>query len=80
MPVVEAAMDETGEAEVTEIGRIDAPWGKEITVQALHFRSGLNLARLRIREGRRFTVLDMDESAARSMSALIADVFKAGTP
>jgi len=70
-------MDETGEAEVTDLGRVDAPWGKEITVQALHFRSGLNLARLRIREGRRFTVLDVDEPTATSLASLLAEAFKA---
>ncbi len=64
-------MDETGEADVIDIGRVDAPWGKEITVQALHFRSGLNLARIRIREGRRFTVLDVDAPTATSLCALL---------
>lgn len=64
-------MDETGEAEVTDVGTVDAPWGKEITVQALRFRSGLNLARIRIREGRRFTVLDVDDATVTSLSALL---------
>lgn len=73
-------MDETGEAEVIGLGKIDAPWGKEILVQALHFRSGLILARLRIREGRRFTVLDVDEPTASALSALLAEPFKGGAP
>ena len=70
-------MDETGEAEVTDIGTVDAPWGKEITVQALHFRSGLNLARIRIREGRRFTVLDVDEATVTSLCAFLAKALDA---
>ncbi len=70
-------MDETGEAEVTDLGKIDAPWGKEILVQALHFRSGLTLARLRIREGRRFTILDVDQPTAASLGGLLAEVFDA---
>jgi hypothetical protein len=57
-------MDETGEAEVIDVGRAVAPWGKELVVQALRYRSGLRLARLRIREGRRFTVLDVDQATA----------------
>lgn len=65
-------MDETGEAHVTTLATLNAPWGKEITVQALHFRSGLRLARLRIREGHRFTVLDLDEPTATALSATLA--------
>ena len=58
-------MDETGEAEVIEVGRTMAPWGKGLVVQALLYESGMRLARLRIREGRRFTVLDVDAPTAR---------------
>lgn len=76
----EKLMDETGEADVTDLGTIAAPWGKEILVQALHFRSGLTLARLRIREGRRFTVLDVDEPTATALSALLSKPFKGGAP
>jgi hypothetical protein len=58
-------MEETGEADVADIGRTDAPWGKELLVQTIRYRSGMRIARLRIREGRRFTVLDLDELTAR---------------
>ncbi len=57
-------MDETGEAKVDELGRLTAPWGKELVVQALHYDSGMRLARLRIREGHRFTMLDVDAATA----------------
>lgn len=67
-------MDETGEAEVLEIGATMAPWGKELVAQTLHFESGLRIVRLRIREGRRFTVLDVDAATAR----WIEMVFRAG--
>lgn len=65
-------MDETGEAKVINLGRITAPWGKELVVQALRYRSGLRLARLRIREGRRFTVLDVDAPTADWLAAALA--------
>ena len=52
--------DETGTAEMTEVGCCTAPWGRELVVQALAYDSGLRLARLRIREGGRFTTLDLD--------------------
>lgn len=53
-------MDESGNAEVADVARIVAPWGKELLVQTLSYDSGMRLARLRIREGRRFTVIDLD--------------------
>lgn len=64
-------MDESGDAEVREIGRASAPWGKELVVQALSYSSGLRIARIRIREGRRFTVLDLDDAAARWLTETI---------
>lgn len=72
-------MDETGEAQVTDVGTVEAPWGKQITVQALQFRSGLNLARIRIREGRRFTVLDVDAPTVTSLCALLTKALDADT-
>ena len=64
-------MDETGDALVTEIGRNVAPWGKELVVQALSYESGMRLARVRIREGRRFTVLDLDATTATWLDAAL---------
>ncbi len=58
-------MDETEEAKVAEVGRTGAPWGKELLIQAVEYQSGMRLARLRIREGRRFTVVDLDLATAR---------------
>lgn len=64
-------MDETGDALVTEIGRTVAPWGKELVVQVLSYESGMRLARVRIREGRRFTVLDLDATTATWLHAAL---------
>jgi hypothetical protein len=58
-------MDETGEAKVADLGRTAAPWGKDLLVQAVEYQSGMRLARLRIREGHRFTVLDLDAATVR---------------
>lgn len=65
-------MNASGEARVAEIGRADAPWSKEVLVQCVEYASGLRLARLRIREGRRFTVLDLDAPTARWLTTAIA--------
>lgn len=73
-------MDEPQEAEVRELGRINAPWNKEITAQAVHYPSGLRLARLRIREGRRFTVLDVDGPTAQWLTTVFREALDNGAP
>ncbi|MEZ5784925.1 MAG: hypothetical protein R3D62_00225 [Xanthobacteraceae bacterium] len=71
-------MEETGDAEVLDIGSMDAPWGKALLVQTIRYRSGMRIARLRIREGRRFTVLDLDETTARWLTNALATALSDG--
>ena len=73
-------MNETGEANVVDLGRADAPWGKELLVQAVTYHSGMRLARLRIREGRRFTVLDLDAPTARWLTEALDKALSDGQP
>lgn len=73
-------MEETGDAEVGDIGRTDAPWGKHLLVQAIRYRSGMRIARLRIREGHRFTVLDLDEATARWLTDALGRALSDGQP
>jgi hypothetical protein len=51
---------------VTPITRLRAPiGGQEIELQQIDYRhGGLSLLRIRIREGRRFTVFDIDADTA----------------
>ncbi len=63
--------DESGSAEITKIGRTTAPWGRELVVQALAYDSGMRLARLRIREGHRFTMLDLDAATVEWLAAAL---------
>ena len=51
---------------VTPLEKLRAPLGgQEIELQQIDFRhGGLSLLRIRIREGRRFTVFDIDEQTA----------------
>jgi hypothetical protein len=51
---------------VTPITRLRAPiGGQEIELQQIDYRhGGLSLLRIRIREGRRFTVFDIDAGTA----------------
>lgn len=54
-------IDET----VTPIDRFDAPYGKTIELLNVVYPGGMTLLRVRIREGRRFTIMDIDADTVR---------------
>jgi len=54
---------------VTPLDEFDAPYGRKIKLEAIVYESGMQILRLRIREGTRFTVLDLDENTARHWGA-----------
>ncbi len=56
---------------VRTIGQIEAPYGREILLQDVIHESGLRMMRIPIREGSRFTILDIDPAPAAQWSALI---------
>ncbi len=56
---------------VQELAQLEAPFGREITLQDVVHESGLRMMRVRIREGRRFTILDIDAPTAREMSQVM---------
>lgn len=57
---------------VTAVAKLALPWGKEVDVQHVAYESGLRMLRLRIREGRRFTIIDLDADAAGRLGGLAA--------
>ncbi len=58
---------------VSPLDEFAAPWNKQVTLQAVVHDSGLHMLRIRIKEGTRFTVLDLDrETAARWAGAMAA--------
>ena len=59
-------MSDPTEPVVTDIGRIEAPYRREIVLQDVVHESGMRLLRVRIREGRRFTNLDIDDATANT--------------
>lgn len=63
----------TDQETVTEREAVALPWGKEMVVQEVAYDSGLKLLRLRIREGRRFTIVDLDARAIARLRALTDD-------
>lgn len=55
-----------------EIDAFDAPWGKSIALQKVEYEGGLNLLRVRIKEGSRFTLLDLDPASAKRLADALA--------
>jgi hypothetical protein len=57
---------------VTRLERIEAPYGRELELHEVLYESGMKLLRLRIREGRRFTILDLDASSAAQLGGTMS--------
>lgn len=56
---------------VTPLDKFAAPYGREVILQDVEHESGMRLLRIRIREGNRFTIMDVDaETAARWGNAM----------
>jgi hypothetical protein len=45
---------------------INAPYSREVRLEEVRFESGMRLMRVTIREGRRFTITDIDAATARN--------------
>lgn len=58
---------------VTRLERFEAPYRREITLDNVEFESGMRLLRITIREGRRFTILDVDASTAARWGSALAN-------
>jgi hypothetical protein len=57
---------------VVPLDEFDAPYGRKVKLEAVEYESGLRILRLRIREGSRFTVMDLDEATARHWAATMS--------
>ncbi len=49
---------------VATLDHFAAPYGRQVTLESVEYESGLNLLRIRIREGNRFTTMDIDADTA----------------
>jgi hypothetical protein len=57
----------------TRIGVIKAPYHREVWLDDVRFESGMRLLRVTIKEGRRFTQLDLDTATAEQWSQAMLD-------
>lgn len=56
---------------VTDIAELNLPFNRHATVKNVEFNGGLNMLRLTLREGRRFTIVDLDQNSAAKLGALM---------
>jgi hypothetical protein len=56
------------ESTVTRLDKFIAPYGKEVTLENVSYENGMRVLRIHIREGNRFTVMDIDENTASKWS------------
>lgn len=50
----------------TRLTTIAAPYGREVRIDDVAYPSGMRLLRLTIREGARYTVMEIDPATARA--------------
>ncbi len=57
----------------TRIATIEAPYRRAIWLDDVRFESGMRLLRVTIKEGHRFTQLDLDAATARNWGQAMLD-------
>ena len=55
MPISETA---------TKLDKFSAPYGREVTLENVDYENGMRVLRIHIREGNRFTVMDINDTIA----------------
>lgn len=62
-------------AEISSLAKLKVPLGsQEIELQQIdHAEGGMSLMRVRIREGKRFTIFDIDPCTAREWAKVMQD-------
>lgn len=63
----------------TILGELELPWAKQASVQEIVYEGGMTMLRVRIREGRRFTDLELMPEDAERLAALLAGWAKQGS-
>jgi hypothetical protein len=61
------------ESTVTHLDKFSAPYGKEVTLENVTYENGMRVLRIHIREGNRFTVMDIDEDTASTWGTAMSD-------
>jgi len=65
---------------MTGIEVINAPWNKEVTVSEAEYEGGFKMLHVRIKEGKRFTDLELDAETASHIAELMGKWAKENAP
>lgn len=57
----------------TRLEKFLVPYGREIILENIEYENGMRVLRMRIREGNRFTVLDLDPGSAGHLASALGD-------
>lgn len=55
----------------TRIDKFSAPYGKEVTLENVTYENDMRVFRIHIREGNRFTVMDLDAQTASKWASVM---------
>lgn len=61
------------DSEVTPLDKFTAPYGREITIEHVEYINETSVLRIRIREGSRFTVMDINPETATRWARVMSD-------
>jgi len=61
------------EDEVNDLGMIELPYGKEVRMEEIVYEGGMRLVRMRLREGKRHTVIELDPASAAAWGKTLQD-------
>ncbi len=57
----------------TRLDKFMVPYGREIILENIEYENGMRVLRLRIREGNRFTIMDLDPDSAGQLGLALCD-------
>ena len=61
------------DSKITQLDKFTAPYGREVMLENVDYENGMRVLRIHIREGNRFTVMDINgETASRWGDAMTA--------
>ena len=63
-----------------EIGEIAAPYGRNVKLDEVSYESGMTLLRVTIREGGRFTILEIDAATAGRWGTMMTEWARSQSP
>jgi hypothetical protein len=66
-------MNEQGAEQMTALEKFPIPYNKEVELLQVTYENGFPILRMRVREGKRFTTLDLDSATAELWGRKMVD-------